>query len=277
MQPNSSETKSRRKYGRASASGVHHVAIQNFKDGSKRYLVVVTTDGVKKSKSFPYTPEGLAAASELAEHWQQDITFEPERTHQKRKRRDMSYEHPEREETKAPLRLAPAELPTGTWRVDNGDTYLTLRPGIEAIVSAQDVPRVSQHRWILHPNSMGSWYAQTNINGKTVYMHRFVTNAPYQSQVDHRNHDTLDNRRENLLVTTVEHNNSNRNGAYVSSRTGIRGVSIHNPGKRGAMYVFRCHIKRCKVAKYFPYSDEGLVEAKAYAEAHYAAIKEQAF
>ncbi len=38
--------------------------------------------------------------------------------------------------------------------------------------------------------------------GKTIYMHRAITNCPDNKEVHHRNDDGLDNRRKNLKVTT---------------------------------------------------------------------------
>ncbi|MFF2886678.1 HNH endonuclease [Paenibacillus sp. NPDC057967] len=56
------------------------------------------------------------------------------------------------------------------------------------------------------------------------YLHRFLTNAPPGKEVDHRNHDTLDNRAANLRVCTGRENRQNRRGAQRNSRSGVRGV-----------------------------------------------------
>ena len=52
-----------------------------------------------------------------------------------------------------------------------------------------------------------TFYARTHIcdsNGKrkTVQMHRAILNPPADLQVDHKNHNGLDNRRENTRIAT---------------------------------------------------------------------------
>lgn len=44
---------------------------------------------------------------------------------------------------------------------------------------------------------------------------------------DHKNHNTTDNRRDNLRLTTQSGNGQNRAGAQVNSTSGHRGVSWH--------------------------------------------------
>lgn len=81
-----------------------------------------------------------------------------------------------------------------------------LTKGYVAVVSQIDARRVNKYEWHVHMSrgtkkKPGQPYARTNINGKKVYLHRFIMGdiAP-DMQVDHRNHQTLDCRRENLEV-----------------------------------------------------------------------------
>lgn len=267
------QAQTRARGSRTSVTGAENVAIQESRPGWLRYYVAVARNGVKKSKSFPYTPEGFEEAKALAARWREDLNYEPPRAQQRRKRRDMTYEHPERAVIVRVERKAPFHLPVGTWRQDGDDAYLMLKDGVEAIITALDLPLIGRYRWYTIPNSMGGYYAATSVDKHTTYMHRMVTHAPYKSQVDHINHDTLDNRRANLRVLSVEANNANRNGAYSTSRTGIRGVSVHNTNNHaGKMYKFVCSAQACKVTKYFEYSEAGLEEAKAYAIEHHRAL-----
>lgn len=59
-------------------------------------------------------------------------------------------------------------------------------------------------------------------------MHRMIMNPPDGMVVDHRNGDTLDNRRENLRVCTPKQNLQNRKSEKGSSSRYI-GVHWHTP------------------------------------------------
>ena len=85
---------------------------------------------------------------------------------------------------------------------------IELTKGFVAIISAEDYRRVNRHSWRVHTSAgskrkIGKPYARSTIKGKDVYLHRFIMKAPDGMHVDHKNHCTLDNRRENLEI--VDH------------------------------------------------------------------------
>jgi len=55
------------------------------------------------------------------------------------------------------------------------------------------------------------------------YIHRIIMNCPPDKQIDHINHNPLDNRRENLRICTRRENALNR-GRPKNSSTGFKGV-----------------------------------------------------
>ncbi len=93
-------------------------------------------------------------------------------------------------------------------------------PGV-ALVSAQDYDRVKDCVWHLHKG-----YAVTRVEGKLIYLHRLIANAPSGVMVDHINRDRLDARRSNLRQAT-----NSQNQANVPKRVGttsqFKGVSRH--------------------------------------------------
>lgn len=91
------------------------------------------------------------------------------------------------------------------------EKVIHLTQGFVAIVSAADYERLKKISWHVHRSGgsgrkLGKPYARSNINGKKIYMHRFIASPEDNLQVDHRNGQTLDNRRENLQPVTNEAN-----------------------------------------------------------------------
>ena len=80
---------------------------------------------------------------------------------------------------------------------------IQLTKGFVAVISSEDFRRVNRHSWRVHfsagsKRKVGKPYARATIKGRDVYLHRFIMEPPDDMHVDHRNHCTLDNRRENL-------------------------------------------------------------------------------
>lgn len=99
--------------------------------------------------------------------------------------------------------------------------YIRLTKGYVAKVSDSDFESLSKFKWrVTFGGGRQSPYA-VRSKRKTddpsmpnnIYMHRQVMDFPKGMVVDHLNNDTLDNRRENLEVTTTIENNR-RNMAF---------------------------------------------------------------
>lgn len=91
------------------------------------------------------------------------------------------------------------------------------------------------------------------INGFYVYrsleaIHRIITNCPKGLCVDHINHNTLDNRKENLKVCTQKENNNNRK-VRCTNKTGYPGIHID---KKTGKYITRIIVdsRRYYIGKY---------------------------
>lgn len=59
-----------------------------------------------------------------------------------------------------------------------------------------------------------------------IHLHRLIMNCPEGMVVDHVNHDTFDNRKQNLRVCTQSQNMKNLQ-MYSSNTSGHRGVNFH--------------------------------------------------
>lgn len=97
-------------------------------------------------------------------------------------------------------------------------------PGLVVLIDEEDDALVGAHHWWLAVRGEKR-YAVTEINGRDVYMHRLILGFPKGKQVDHANHDGLDNRRANLREATKAQNMQNVAKSVGSSR--YRGVHKH--------------------------------------------------
>jgi hypothetical protein len=89
----------------------------------------------------------------------------------------------------------------------------------DVLIDTADLERVrSRGIWFVKEfNKYGHYYVfgNTVVNGKrhTELLHRFLMEEPKGLDVDHINHDTLDNRRVNLRAVTHAENLRNRKKA----------------------------------------------------------------
>lgn len=107
---------------------------------------------------------------------------------------------------------------------------IPLTKGQFAIVDAADYEWLNQMKWYA-ASSRDSYYASTKVNGKQVLMHRLIMGATDQMIfVDHKNLNTLDNRRANLRFATHSQNRCNI-GPFKNNKSGIKGVYQNKHGR----------------------------------------------
>ena len=91
-----------------------------------------------------------------------------------------------------------------------------LSNGYVAIVDNGDYTKINKFKWHVLKSKNGVRYATTKIkiNGikTSIRMHRIIMGLESfdARQVDHINHDGLDNRKENLRICSKQQNNMNR-------------------------------------------------------------------
>lgn len=108
---------------------------------------------------------------------------------------------------------------------------IPLTRGKVAIVDDEDYERLCGYKWrAMFSRCTDSYYAVRSapmVNGKcdTILMHREIMGAKSGEQVDHINHNTLDNRRSaNLRVCTARQNRANER-IRSTNTSGYKGVS----------------------------------------------------
>ncbi len=98
-------------------------------------------------------------------------------------------------------------------------------------VEEEEYPDVIKHKWRLIPRNGGSnpdapFQVATDINRKTIYLHRFlmVLEAGDKRQVDHIDRDPLNNCRSNLRIVTHGVNQRNRTARICKTTSRFPGV-----------------------------------------------------
>lgn len=86
---------------------------------------------------------------------------------------------------------------------------LLLNKGHTTLIDCIDAPTALQYNW--HKNDSGYvvWRGIKDGRKQTVRLHRLLMNPPQDMVIDHKNHDTLDNRRQNLRAVTQSDNMRN--------------------------------------------------------------------
>lgn len=104
-----------------------------------------------------------------------------------------------------------------------GMKRIALTRGLFTTVDDVDFTAVSKHAWY-SLSSKGDFYAARCIGGKPILMHRQIINAPASKRVDHKDGNTLNNRRKNLRICSHQNNMANQK-RHKDNTSGFKGVS----------------------------------------------------
>lgn len=94
---------------------------------------------------------------------------------------------------------------------------IPLTQGKFAIVDDEDYKELSKHKWHTFKNSYGGYAAIRNCQclfdkkRRVIYMHRQIMSCPQEMEIDHQDHNQLNNRKSNLRICTRAENQRNRN------------------------------------------------------------------
>ncbi len=112
---------------------------------------------------------------------------------------------------------------------------IPLTQGTFALVDDKDFDYLNQWKWCVY-NKNNFLYVIRGIKkgNKTisVRMHRVITGAPKGMEVDHRNHNGLDNSRCNLRICTRSQNQHNQKLRAKSKTSKYKGVCWNKSDNR---------------------------------------------
>lgn len=120
---------------------------------------------------------------------------------------------------------------------------IPLSKGLVAIVDEDDYERLIRHNWsAVWSKTSKSFYARRrtfssdNARTQKMPMHREVMGDPRGMDIDHKNHDTLDNRKSNLRVVTRSQNVMNQR-LRSDNRSGVTGVCWYPANRKWGAHI----------------------------------------
>ncbi len=124
-----------------------------------------------------------------------------------------------------------------------GGRYIPLTRDYATVVDDEDFERIARHKWRAGKLRRGFyvmrhaelWRDGSGLTRCTIYMHREIVQTQPGEMIDHRDGDSLNNRRSNLRICT--HSGNARNQRKQAGR------SSQFKGVRKAGQRWRAHIK----------------------------------
>lgn len=118
----------------------------------------------------------------------------------------------------------------------DGCLLIPLTQNMYTVIDKQYFNEIKNFGWSLIKSKVkNKFYAITRVNGKMIYMHKFIINILEKivGNVDHIDGDGLNNRRSNLRLVTSSNNNWNQKKQKNKKLSSIyKGVHYENYAKR---------------------------------------------
>jgi hypothetical protein len=114
-------------------------------------------------------------------------------------------------------------------RVEGDVAFVPLSQGYEAVIDAVDISLVDGYNWSADVSRRTVYAVRREYSkgaSKNVRMHRVLMGEPKGFDVDHRDCDGLNNRRNNLRVATASQNKRNMRKPKHNT-SGFKGVTLH--------------------------------------------------
>lgn len=122
---------------------------------------------------------------------------------------------------------------------------------VETIIDIHDVDKVKNITWHCEYSTYTkSYYIRGNYKNKKILLHRLIMNCPKDTVVDHINHDTLDNRKENLRICSNTRNKMNNK----SNTSGVCGV-VWNKERNKWQAQIKINGKLINLGRYSKFED----------------------
>lgn len=131
------------------------------------------------------------------------------------------------------------------------------------LIDKEDLEKVSAYKWHIEHSRKNLNYAQTSLPGHTLRLHRLIMQSDLQ--IDHINHNGLDNRKCNLRICTNAENNRNKN-TNLNPKSGYTGIRYNE--KCNSYYV-RIMVNKKEISLGHYHSLEEALKARRDGELKY--------
>jgi len=145
-----------------------------------------------------------------------------------------------------------------------------LTQGQVALVDDDDYEHVMKYKWCAswHKNTQ-SFRAHGTVDGENVLLSRFIMGANKSEIVDHKNMNTLDDRRSNLRICSRSQNQCNRAKPNSKSSSKYKGVYHDKREGRGQYTAYiNLHGKRKHLGCFAKETDAAVAYNEAAQEIH---------
>lgn len=125
-----------------------------------------------------------------------------------------------------------------------------------AIVDDEDYEYLNQWKWMLRRDKNNLYVVRgvwVNNKVEIILMHRLIMNCPKDMEIDHINHNGLDNRRYNLRICTHAQNCQNRK-PYKNKLSKHKGVTWRKDSKKWKAQI-RFNGKQMSIGSYITESE----------------------
>ena len=152
------------------------------------------------------------------------------------------------------------------WKYGYAFRRIYIGEGLYTIVDPDIYYRIGHLRWSVCGDERKDYAARIDRKfrygrTKTIFLHREIMNAPRGLLVDHRNGDSLDNRRANLRLATHSQNMQNRRKRK-NTTSRYTGVCFEKRRKKWTANI-TVNKKKIWIGRF----DDEIEAAKAYDEA----------
>ena len=107
------------------------------------------------------------------------------------------------------------------------------------LIDLDDVDKISGRKWNVLP-SRDKLYIYSR-HPQHIKLHRLILGYYGSKEIDHVNHDTLDNRKANLRIVTRSENASNTDAKHIYRKGNVWAYEIVRYGKRFKKYGFKSY------------------------------------